>query len=288
MTWVVTGGAGYIGAHVVQAFRDSGTDVVVIDDLSSGRAEFVPPDVPFVQVSILDTPTVAATLREHAAVGVVHLAAFKYAGVSVQRPLHTYMQNVVGTLSLLSAMEQAGVGSLVFSSSAAVYGTPDTDLVTEDTPTSPESPYGESKLIGEWLLADQLALAVRGLRGGGGVLGHEVGVRCAVHGSTGGEHERAHPGLLHRGQQAERADDVLHVGVQGTLHAHPGVLEGRKMHDAVRRVLPKRRRHCRGVQVSILDTPTVAATLREHAADGVVHLAAFKYAGVSVQRPLHT
>src|SRR5665647_830767 len=155
MTWVVTGGAGYIGAHVVQAFRDSGTDVVVIDDLSSGRAEFVPPDVPLVQVSILDTPTVAATLREHAADGVVHLAAFKYAGVSVQRPLHTYMQNVVGTLSLLSAMEQAGVGSLVFSSSAAVYGTPDTDLVTEDTPTSPESPYGESKLIGEWLLADQ-------------------------------------------------------------------------------------------------------------------------------------
>ena len=155
MTWVVTGGAGYIGAHVVQAFRDSGTDVVVIDDLSSGRAEFVPPDVPFVRASILDTPTVAATLREHAADGVVHLAAFKYAGVSVQRPLHTYMQNVVGTLSLLSAMEQAGVGSLVFSSSAAVYGTPDTDLVTEDTPTSPESPYGESKLIGEWLLADQ-------------------------------------------------------------------------------------------------------------------------------------
>ena len=155
MTWVVTGGAGYIGAHVVQAFRDSGTDVVVIDDLSSGRAEFVPPDVPFVRASILDTPTVAATLREHAADGVVHLAAFKYAGVSVQRPLHTYMQNVVGTLSLLSAMEQAGVASLVFSSSAAVYGTPDTDLVTEDTPTSPESPYGESKLIGEWLLADQ-------------------------------------------------------------------------------------------------------------------------------------
>src|SRR5665648_539150 len=88
MTWVVTGGAGYIGAHVVQAFRDSGTDVVVIDDLSSGRRQFGPPDVPLVQVAILDTPTVAATLREHAADGVVHLAAFKYAGVSVQRPLH--------------------------------------------------------------------------------------------------------------------------------------------------------------------------------------------------------
>src|SRR5665647_3102566 len=91
MTWVVTGGAGYIGAHVVQAFRDSGTDVVVIDDLSSGRAEFVPPDVPFVQVSILDTPTVAATLREHAAVGVVHVAAFTLVVGSVRCPRQTYV-----------------------------------------------------------------------------------------------------------------------------------------------------------------------------------------------------
>src|SRR5665648_1189757 len=134
MTWVVTGGAGYIGAHVVQAFRDSGTDVVVIDDLSSGRAEFVPPDVPFVQVSILDTPTVAATLREHAAVGVVHLAAFKYAGVSVQRPLHTYMQNVVGTLSLLSAMEQAGVSSVTRSVSGVPYTAALEENTSEPTP----------------------------------------------------------------------------------------------------------------------------------------------------------
>jgi UDP-glucose 4-epimerase len=87
--------------------------------------------------------------------GVIHVAGFKYAGVSVQRPLHTYEQNVAGTIALLAAMESAGVDRIVFSSSAAVYGTPDVDLVTEETPKAPESPYGESKLIGEWLLRDQ-------------------------------------------------------------------------------------------------------------------------------------
>lgn len=155
MTWLVTGGAGYIGAHVVQAFLDAGLGVVVLDDLSSGHAEFVPDGVPFVRGSILDEDLVAGALGEHACTGVVHLAGFKYAGVSVQRPLHTYTQNVTGTVALLAAMERAGVTNLVFSSSAAVYGTPSVDLVTEDTATAPESPYGETKLIGEWLIADQ-------------------------------------------------------------------------------------------------------------------------------------
>ena len=85
----------------------------------------------------------------------VHVAGFKYAGVSVQRPLHTYEQNVTGTVSVLEAMAEAGVDKVVFSSSAATFGTPDVDTVTEETPTRPESPYGESKLIGEWLLRDQ-------------------------------------------------------------------------------------------------------------------------------------
>jgi UDP-glucose 4-epimerase len=87
--------------------------------------------------------------------GVIHVAGFKYAGVSVQRPLHTYEQNVDGTTVLLAAMQDAGIDRIVFSSSAAVYGTPDVDLVTEDTPKAPQSPYGESKLIGEWLMRDQ-------------------------------------------------------------------------------------------------------------------------------------
>lgn len=163
-TWLVTGGAGYIGAHVVRALQAKGLQPVVLDDLSSGMASFVPEGVPFVQASILDTATVTDVLRDHDCLGVIHVAGFKYAGVSVQRPLHTYAQNVTGTASVLSAMVEAGVSNVVFSSSAAVYGTPDTELVTEASPNAPESPYGESKLIGEWLIND-VARATEGFRG---------------------------------------------------------------------------------------------------------------------------
>ncbi|ANP71616.1 UDP-glucose 4-epimerase GalE [Cryobacterium arcticum] len=159
MAWLVTGGAGYIGSHVVRAFLAEGIEVVVLDDLSSGHAEFVPDGVPFVQGTLLDTALLAQTFADHSIDGVVHVAGFKYAGVSVTRPLHTYEQNVTATALLLAAMQDAGVSRIVFSSSAAVYGTPFTDLVTEDTAKSPESPYGESKLIGEWLLRDQAVAA---------------------------------------------------------------------------------------------------------------------------------
>ena len=155
MSWLVTGGAGYIGSHVVRAFGEVGLEAVVVDDLSSGHRDFVRPDVPLVEGSIVDTDLMARTMEEHAVEGVVHLAGFKYAGVSVDRPLHTYTQNVTGTVSLLEAMERVGADKIVFSSSAATFGTPDVDLVTEETPTLPESPYGESKLIGEWVLRDQ-------------------------------------------------------------------------------------------------------------------------------------
>jgi UDP-glucose 4-epimerase len=155
MSWLVTGGAGYIGSHVVREFTGAGIDAVVLDDLSSGLEGFVPGDVPFVRGSILDRELIEQTIDRHAVTGVVHVAGYKYAGVSVQRPLHTYDQNVTGTARLLEAMSSRGVDRIVFSSSAAVYGTPPTELVTEDTPKAPASPYGESKLIGEWLLRDQ-------------------------------------------------------------------------------------------------------------------------------------
>jgi UDP-glucose 4-epimerase len=155
MSWLVTGGAGYIGSHVVREFRSAGIDAVVLDDLSSGIDSFVPDGVPFVQGSILDRDLVSETIARHGVTGVVHVAGYKYAGVSVQRPLHTYDQNVTGTQRLLEAMADHGVDRIVFSSSAAVYGTPPTELVTESTPKAPASPYGESKLIGEWLLRDQ-------------------------------------------------------------------------------------------------------------------------------------
>jgi UDP-glucose 4-epimerase len=155
MAWLVTGGAGYIGSHVVRAFREQGIDVVVIDDLSSGHRAFVDDSVPFVEGSVLDAQLLRETFAKHTISGVVHVAGYKYAGVSVTRPLHTYEQNVTATQTLLAVMAEAGVARIVFSSSAAVYGTPDVALVTEQTPKNPESPYGESKLIGEWLLRDQ-------------------------------------------------------------------------------------------------------------------------------------
>lgn len=160
----MTGGAGYIGAHVVRSLLQQGMTPVVLDDLSSGLAKFVPDGVAFIQADINDTAAVTAALTDHGCVGVIHVAGFKYAGVSVQRPLHTYTQNVTGTASVLAAMEAAGVNHIVFSSSAAVFGTPDVELVTEDAATRPESPYGESKLIGEWLIAD-VARAREGFTG---------------------------------------------------------------------------------------------------------------------------
>ena len=155
MAWLVTGGAGYIGSHVSRAFLAANIECVVLDDLSSGHRDFVDPEARFYEGSILDRELLDRICTEEDIVGVVHLAGFKYAGVSVARPVHTYTQNVTGMMTLLDALAVAGVINFVFSSSAAVYGTPETDVVTEQSPTRPESPYGESKLIGEWLLRDQ-------------------------------------------------------------------------------------------------------------------------------------
>lgn len=155
MTWLITGGAGYIGAHVVRAMAGTGERVVVLDDLSSGAAERLDrlsADVPLVRGSTLDGAALERALTEHDVTGVVHLAARKQAGESVEQPLRYYRQNVHGLTVLLEAVAAAGVRRFVFSSSAAVYGTPDVDLVTEDTACAPVNPYGETKLAGEWLV----------------------------------------------------------------------------------------------------------------------------------------
>jgi UDP-glucose 4-epimerase len=152
MSWLVTGGAGYIGAHVVRAMTADGESVVVYDDLSTGSAERVPAGVPLVVGSVLDASLLERTIRDHAVTGVVHIAAKKQVGESVEKPLHYYRENVTGLQTLLEAMVATGVGRIVFSSSAAVYGMPDVDVVTEDTPCLPMSPYGETKLIGERLI----------------------------------------------------------------------------------------------------------------------------------------
>ncbi len=153
MTWLLTGGAGYIGAHVLRALRDSGRAVVVLDDLSTGIAANVPAEVPFVRASIGDEAAVRTAIREHGVTGVVHLAAKKAVVESVARPLYYWQQNVEGMRALLEVMLDEGVRRIVYSSSAAVYGTPPAELVTENMPLRPESPYGETKVAGEWMLA---------------------------------------------------------------------------------------------------------------------------------------
>ncbi|TWD80178.1 UDP-glucose 4-epimerase [Kribbella amoyensis] len=165
--WLLTGGAGYIGAHVAAAMRRADREVLVVDDLSTGDPARVPADVELVAASVLDTTELADVMKSHRIAGVIHLAAKKAVAESVDRPLHYYQQNVHGTASVLQAMSIAGVRRLVLSSSAAVYGVPPPGPVTESTPTTPINPYGVTKLICEWLVRDaasSLGLSWIGLR----------------------------------------------------------------------------------------------------------------------------
>ena len=153
-TWLVTGGAGYIGSHVVRALLNADMKPVVIDDLSHGLAHRVPEGVPLIVARIQDHTAVTRAIREHEVTGVIHLAALKAAGESVQQPLEYYSENVGGMLDLLAVMRDEGVRNLVYSSSAAVYGNPPVNPVPEDAPLAPENPYGETKVVGEWLARD--------------------------------------------------------------------------------------------------------------------------------------
>ncbi|MFI8237372.1 UDP-glucose 4-epimerase GalE [Streptomyces sp. NPDC085866] len=152
MTWLITGGAGYIGAHVARAMTSAGESVVALDDLSAAVPSRLPADVPIVEGSTMDGDLLKRVFADHGVTGVVHLAARKQVAESVAQPTRYYRENVGGLATLLDAMAEAGVGRLLFSSSAAVYGNPDVDLITEDTPCAPVNPYGETKLTGEWLV----------------------------------------------------------------------------------------------------------------------------------------
>ena len=154
MTWLLTGGAGYIGSHVLRSLRASGREVVVVDDLSTGIASKVPEGVPFIRSDIRERDVLVKAMREYDVDGVIHLAAKKAVGESVEQPLRYYRENVDGELALAEAMVEADVRRIVYSSSAAVYGSPDLTFVTEDAPLVPMSPYGETKLIGEWVFRD--------------------------------------------------------------------------------------------------------------------------------------
>jgi UDP-glucose 4-epimerase len=154
MTVLVTGGAGYIGSHAVRALCAASIPTVVLDDLSTGYASLVPPNVPLIQGNIRQRALVADTLRRYSVDSVIHFAASIVVPDSVERPLDYYANNVANSLRLIEVCVAHGVHHFVFSSSAAVYGQPSVVPVPEDAPATPVSPYGTTKLMIEWVLRD--------------------------------------------------------------------------------------------------------------------------------------
>lgn len=158
MAWLITGGAGYIGSHVVHAARQAGFEVVIIDDFSTGFEDRIPDGVTCVRADIGNRAAVTSLLQEHNFTGVVHLAAKKQVGESVEKPLEYWQWNVSKMITFLDVLTQHGVKNFMYSSSAAVYGNPvdgHTPL-TEVSECQPINPYGATKLAGE-ILIDSLA-----------------------------------------------------------------------------------------------------------------------------------
>jgi UDP-glucose 4-epimerase len=154
MTVLVTGGAGYIGSHMVYALVEAGEPVVVIDNLSTGFATSVPPGVPLLVGDAGDEALVSGAIAEHGVESVIHFAGSVVVPDSMRDPLGYYRNNTMTTRSLLNAVVKCGVERFIFSSTAAVYGNPDQVPVPETAPTRPLSPYGSSKLMTEIMLHD--------------------------------------------------------------------------------------------------------------------------------------
>jgi len=148
---LVTGGAGYIGSHACKALARAGHTPVALDNLVYGHRDAVRWG-PLVEGDLADRALVAQTLRQHDIAAVMHFAAFAYVGESMTKPEAYFANNVVNSLGLLEAMREAGVRRIVFSSSCATYGVPESVPIREDMPQRPVNPYGESKLMVERLL----------------------------------------------------------------------------------------------------------------------------------------
>jgi len=158
MAVLVTGGAGYIGSHMVLALLDAGHEsVVVLDDLSTGFDWAVPEGVTLVVGDVADQDLVTRTIHEHKIDALAHFAAKIVVPESVSDPLGYYLANTVKTRALIEAAVKAGVRHVIFSSTAAVYGEPEVVPVTETVTLNPINPYGRSKLMSEWMIADAAA-----------------------------------------------------------------------------------------------------------------------------------
>jgi UDP-glucose 4-epimerase len=154
MTVLVTGGAGYIGSHMVHALVEAGESVVVVDNLTTGFSAFLPPDVPLFIGDAGDENLVEGVISQHSVESIIHFAGSVVVPDSMRDPLGYYRNNTMTTQSLLRAAVKAGVNRFIFSSTAAVYGNPDQVPVPEHAPTRPLSPYGASKLMTEIMLHD--------------------------------------------------------------------------------------------------------------------------------------
>ncbi|MCW2241001.1 UDP-glucose 4-epimerase GalE [Azospirillum canadense] len=159
---LVTGGAGYIGSHVLHALTDAGIPAVTIDNLSTGRRAAVPEAVPLVEGDVGSADLLEKVIRGHSVDAVMHFAGSIVVPESVEKPLAYYRNNTVNSLTLLDTCVRLGIDKVVFSSTAAVYGATDRVPINEDTPTAPINPYGASKLMTEQMLRD--AGAAHGLR----------------------------------------------------------------------------------------------------------------------------
>ncbi len=157
MTILITGGAGYIGSHAVYAFREAGHEVVVLDDLSTGVRDNLPADLPLVVADVGDADAVGRALKRHRPEAVIHFAGSILVAESVENPIRYYRNNTVASLTLFEACLRHGVGKVLFSSTAAVYGVPETGVAAETDPLRPINPYGRSKLMTERILADVAA-----------------------------------------------------------------------------------------------------------------------------------
>jgi len=154
---LVTGGAGYIGSHMVLALTDRGEDTVVLDNLSTGVRANVSPQARFIEGNVGDADLVAKVVRDHRVNAIVHFAGSIVVPDSVADPLGYYLNNTVHSRTLIEQAVKAAVPHFIFSSTAAVYGIPATNPVGEDAPLAPISPYGSSKLMTEWMLRDSAA-----------------------------------------------------------------------------------------------------------------------------------
>ncbi|MEI8231257.1 MAG: UDP-glucose 4-epimerase GalE [Actinomycetes bacterium] len=158
MKILVTGGAGYIGSHVVRGLVSAGHQPIVLDDMSLGNLAALG-NTALLEIDMASPEAkefLITAFKDHEIEGVIHLAARKSVGESVTRPEYYYQQNINSVNNLLFAMKESGIYNLVFSSSAATYGSPDVPVVDEDCKCNPINPYGETKLIGEWMIADSV------------------------------------------------------------------------------------------------------------------------------------